>query len=1147
MDKYGINFFKLRFFLLFLSVPLLFYISKMPVRAGGDRLVATTESIVSTDIYHHHSAKCSETINYRCRGKAVKIPSGYFENERMYRVECTEIHGNGYLSDLDPRLVEQMHEDCTADNMTSEEADAFINEHWKGGYHDLVMTGLHCGLEEGEKIGKISILHNKELQIMNLRIEGGDIAKVDSSFNMGTVYDDDNYGIGGGELYISYDSNGKYIGTYTYRDVESGEEFSGSLEYVITHLPITVKYSIDGVVNDQLTNTMQYGGALPPVSKPVKKGYRFMGYYMNGVRYYDENCQQVNGTDTGFPDMSVTFTAQWVPEEYTIEYAGYSFKVKYDSSYRGIIPDPSRAPEGYELDKFCIGDVEPFNNDGSAKYSSWVWTIGTQGVHSVTEVWKARHFELKYGDPDSNGGEVPGAGSVEYDAAYPKITPVIWNTPKGHELEGIYFSGEKLYDEKGEPLYSQWKWVPDSGDDIGLENNWKPKVYRIYHGPVGASGKPAWSADVEYGSSYPGVKIYTTEVKNGYKVDGLFIGDEKIYDGKGEAVGLWLWDFEERELYPEVRWVAKSAKIKLPGYDEELDITYDSDYPPIPVPEPEPGMVFEGYYLDDDQVYDAEGKPTGKWRWDISDGARLKLKARWTPKKYSIFFGPDHDGDGVGDLFICVTYGEPYPAITPPVYEDGEVFDGFYINGEMVYDRNGNPNGVWRWDPEEYPLEAKTHILPPPPKEEAVPEADGDSDKSSDHDKDGSNEEDRDRENNKDGDKDDDKDSDKDSDKTADKDNNKDNDKNNDKDGNKDRDGDHENERDEDDGKRDTDKDNDKDKDGDKDSEKPEEHDSDDSPDKEAGPDKDGDDEISKPAEPEPDKDQKVDELDDDKDGKDEKKEKKKRKQQSNVSEQSDSDRSDSDQNDDPGDDTTANSGRNDSESNVSDPEKRDKSTSVSENAADDEADGDEGNKPKSKDRRKSKTDTADKIKSDMHAYREEMSEFMLKSEDGDEQESITTVYSGLMDRNMNTDELMEQLKGRAGKDTDAEDTAKAAAAARKEKVMKVAKAGAVTAGSAAGVAAVYAGLVYLFGMAEIYSICPDGRKKRLGKLAISEEGDGFMVNIGRNILNACETDKLNMRLSAFFVSRNKDKEMIINNDGRRQQEYIRREIVVAV
>ena len=110
-----------------------------------------------------------------------------------------------------------------------------------------------------------------------------------------------------------------------------------------------------------------------------------------------------------------------------------------------------------------------------------------------------------------------------------------------------------------------------------------------------------------------------------------------------------------------------------------------------------------------------------------------------------------------------------------------------------------------------------------------------------------------------------------------------------------------------------------------------------------------------------------------------------------------------------------------------------------------------------------------------------------------------------------------------------------------------MAKAGAVTAGSAAGIAAIYAGLVYLFGMAEIYSIGPDGSRKRLGKLAINEEGSGFMVNISRNILNECETDKLAMRLSSFFVSRNRNREMIINNDGRKTQEYIRRDIVVAV
>ncbi|MCR4586593.1 MAG: hypothetical protein K5686_12825 [Lachnospiraceae bacterium] len=578
-------------------------------------------------------------------------------------------------------------------------------------------------------------------------------------------------------------------------------------------------------------------------------------------------------------------------------------------------------------------------------------------------------------------------------------------------------------------------------------------------------------------------------------------------DATGEPVGLWLWDYEEKELYPEVRWVPKKARVKFPGDNGEADITYGSDYPPIGVPDPEPGMVFEGYYYGDEQIYDEEGKPTGngKWRWDIPDGEEIKLEARWTPKKYSIFFGPDHDGDGIGDLFITVTYGQPYPSINPPVYDDGELFDGFYCNGELVWDCEGNPaGGVWKWDPEEYPLESRTHVPAPEPKE---PEADPDRDKEADKDPD-SNKND---ESTDSGSPDNEKDTDK---RSGSPDNEKDTDKHSDS-PDSDRDSDKRTEPDKD---KDTDPDRDKTPDP-----RPEP-----SPDKDRveEPEKDGDDEAVKDTEDE-----------------DKAKKKEKKKQKSNDSSKDtdvknqDNDKTSDDSN------TVDNNNTDNTNNNKATPSDDD---AVSKNAAIPEGD-DEGDGPTKKDKNRTKRKEISKtdISTDMQRYREEMSEFMLKNKD--DTVPVSTVYSAVMKKGEDMEALKKALEEKAGV-TAAEKNAKAAGGAVwKEKAVKIAKAGAVTAGSAAGLAAVYAGLVYLFGMAEIYSICPDGRKKRLGKLAINEEGDGFMVNISRSILNECETNRLGMRLSALFVSRNRNREMIINNDGRKTQEYIRRDIVVTV
>ena len=1093
MKKKRKRLFKPGAILLLPLVTMLFCIPGIEARAGCGELTATTDRIIKRPIYHHHSARCSEELNYFCSGEPEVFFSGYHDGVRMYRVECTKRESQIAVDEPGTVLLADMHEGFGQDMLTKEEADAFIAQHWRGGGHRLTLSGRHCGLQEGEVIGEAGIIHNKDGKTMDVYLSGERVAKVSASFDKGTLIRDSNYGLGGGEHIIEYSANGIYTGTYTYMDHVSGEQFTDTISYTINHLPITVKYSIDGSVRDELTTSMTYGGALPAKSRPVKTGYSFQGYYLDDVMYYDADCRAVNGADTRFLDMSVTFTAKWAPEVYKLEYAGKAFNVTYDSPYSGITPDPSRAPEGYELDRFCIGDTEPFNMDGSPKNSRWIWPVGTQGVHSVTEVWKARHFTLRYGDPASNGGTVPDIGSVEYDAAYPDISPSEWDRPRGYELEGIYIDDQKLYSEKGEALRTKWKWVPDSGDDIELINKWKAKVYRIYHGPNGAGGKPAWSADAEYGSPYPGVKIYTADTRTGYKIDGLYIEDEKIYDGEGNpALDVWDWEFEERELYPEVRWMPKTATVVLPDDGGEITVTYDASYPKAEEPKPRQGMVFEGYYLGDEQVYDAECKPESRWKWDIPDGGRVELKARWTPKKYSIYFGPDNDGDGIGDIFISVTYGEPYTDITPPVFADGEVFDGFYSNGEMVFDSKGAANGVWRWDPEEYPLETRSHMLPPPEKE-AEPEPD-------------------------DTDSEEDRNGDPDKDRTPDKDGDPDKDKTPDKDS-------------------DPDKDNTPDKDSDPDK--------DNTPDKAPDPDKDADPDKDKVPEPDKDRtdepgipDSEEEESDDSSEDDTEKKDKKKQKKKT--------DRNSDGQNDADNDGDGINGGPNDGSRDSDDTSADNNGDPVSKNSVLPDPEGDDKDHSNTVKRRKN---TSEKdISSDMETFKNEMSEYMLNTENGDDKGIVSTVYSELMNGKPDINALKKQMEERAERNAVPEADAKAAAkAAWKEKAVKVAKAGAVTAGSAAGIAAVYAGLVYLFGMAEIYSICPDGRKKRLGKLAINEEGNGFMVNISRNLLNECETDKLGMRLSAFFVSRNKNREMIINNDGRKQQEYIRRDIIVAV
>ena len=102
----------------------------------------------------------------------------------------------------------------------------------------------------------------------------------------------------------------------------------------------------------------------------------------------------------------------------------------------------------------------------------------------------------------------------------------------------------------------------------------------------------------------------------------------------------------------------------------------------------------------------------------------------------------------------------------------------------------------------------------------------------------------------------------------------------------------------------------------------------------------------------------------------------------------------------------------------------------------------------------------------------------------------------------------------------------------------------AVTGGCLGGLAGVYAGLVYLFAMAEIDTICTDGRRKRLGKQVIrSEKGGRFVIAPAKELLERCETDRICIRMSALFVHFYRNRDLIVKMEGKSRATYVRREV----
>lgn len=118
----------------------------------------------------------------------------------------------------------------------------------------------------------------------------------------------------------------------------------------------------------------------------------------------------------------------------------------------------------------------------------------------------------------------------------------------------------------------------------------------------------------------------------------------------------------------------------------------------------------------------------------------------------------------------------------------------------------------------------------------------------------------------------------------------------------------------------------------------------------------------------------------------------------------------------------------------------------------------------------------------------------------------------------------------------------------RRLAIKKTVAAAAAVTGCLGGVAGIYAGLVYLFAMAEVDTICIDGRKKRLGRKSIrSEKGSSYSIELGRDILEHCETDRICIRMSSVFVRFHKNRSLIVKAREKRLSGYIKREVYLTL
>lgn len=101
-----------------------------------------------------------------------------------------------------------------------------------------------------------------------------------------------------------------------------------------------------------------------------------------------------------------------------------------------------------------------------------------------------------------------------------------------------------------------------------------------------------------------------------------------------------------------------------------------------------------------------------------------------------------------------------------------------------------------------------------------------------------------------------------------------------------------------------------------------------------------------------------------------------------------------------------------------------------------------------------------------------------------------------------------------------------------------------VVGGGTAAVYAVYAGFVYLFGMASVINVLPDGKKKNLGKLTVTDRSGGDIeINIPQDFVDNCSTGNIEIVMPEMFVKKRDRKQLVVVVNEKKYLKNIKKNI----
>ena len=449
------------------------------------------------------------------------------------------------------------------------------------------------------------------------------------------------------------------------RDEYSGNSLSFTYKYH-SQLSIGTNYTANtysiSLYNEEYgskikTLEVTYDSYPSTVEVPVKKGYTFNGYYIDGYDpLFNENGVPYN---VYYYPYDVSAYADWSANTYRASFDARggsnvsSTTVKYDTTFK--MPTPTRT--GYSFGGWKY--------KGQSVSNSFTWKYD-ENVE-FTASWIANNYRVTL---DVNGGTV-NASSINtiYDNKYKLPTP----TRTGYTFLGWSFDGGDTYVD----IRGVWKYT----NITCLVACWSANDYFVTFNLNGGSG--AYNDYYTYDSFY----TLPTPTRTGYTFNGWY--ENSYFTGESfKESGIWEVP-NDVTLY--AKWTANNYLVTfhtnngtLPsGYEnDEMVVTYDSTYV-IPTPT-KAGYTFAGWYTS--SSFSGTALPLeGTW---TMEGNKI-LYAKWIANTYSLTLHLDGGtyASSTSDIHLTATYGEAYSLPTPT--KAGYKFAGWVNEDEESFASNG--------------------------------------------------------------------------------------------------------------------------------------------------------------------------------------------------------------------------------------------------------------------------------------------------------------------------------------------------------------------------------------------------------------------------------------------------------------------------